>query len=110
VISGRISDYGPKLRYLESGKPKLSFTVLVDEPSRDGRTFVLYVPVTVYGAQCEPLAETLEPNDFVLIIGKLAWTKKPTKAGEKASLAVTCFNVEKLASSGITAQPAESPN
>jgi hypothetical protein len=25
VISGRISDYGPKLRYLESGKPELAF-------------------------------------------------------------------------------------
>ena len=29
VISGRISDYGPKLRYLESGKPAVSLTVLM---------------------------------------------------------------------------------
>jgi hypothetical protein len=58
--------------------------------------FTLYVPVVEYGAQCEPLAESLEPHDLVLITGKLAWTKKPTKAGEKAGLAVTTFNVEVL--------------
>jgi hypothetical protein len=30
VISGRVSEYGPKLRYVESGNPELPMTILVD--------------------------------------------------------------------------------
>jgi hypothetical protein len=37
VISGRISDYGPKLLPLPSGKWELSLTLCCDEPGRDGR-------------------------------------------------------------------------
>jgi single-stranded DNA-binding protein len=96
ILSGRISDYGPKLRYLESGKPELALTLCCDEPSRDGRMFTVYVPVLVYGNQCESLAETLEAGDVVLVTGKLAWTKKTTKDGEKSGLAVTTFAVEVL--------------
>jgi hypothetical protein len=53
VISGRISDYGPKLRPLPSGKWEMSFTFCCDEPGRDGQTYTTYVPVTVYGSQVE---------------------------------------------------------
>ena len=96
VISGRISDYGPKPRPLPSGKWELSLTLCSDEPSRDGQVYTTYIPVLCYGSQCEALAESLEPHDVVLVTGKLAWTKRTTKDGEKAGLAVTCFNVEIL--------------
>ena len=52
--------------------------------------------MVVYGAQCESLAESLEPHDVVLVTGKLSWTKKTTKDGEKSGLAVTTFGVEVL--------------
>jgi hypothetical protein len=103
VISGKISEYGPKLRCLDSGKPELSLTLCVDEPGRDRRMFALYVPVVEYGAQCEPLAESLEPHDLVLITDKLAWTKKPTKAGKKVGLAVTTFNLKVLSRAPVEA-------
>jgi hypothetical protein len=101
VISGRISGYGPKLRPLPSGKWELNFTLCCDEPGRDGQVYTTYVPVLVYGAQCEPLTESLEPHDVVLVTGKLAWTKKTTKDGQKSGLAVTCFGVEVLVKSEV---------
>jgi single-stranded DNA-binding protein len=97
VISGRISDYGPKLRPLPSGKWELSFTLCCDEPGRDGQTYTTYVPVLIHGAACETLAETLEPRDIVLVTGKIAWTKKVSKGEEKSGLAVTTYGVEVLA-------------
>jgi single-stranded DNA-binding protein len=103
VISGRISDYGPKLRLLPSGKWELSLTLCCDEPGRDGQVYTLFVPVLVYGTQCEPLAESLEPHDLVLVTGKLSWTKKTTKDGEKSGLAVTTFNVEVLIKAEVPA-------
>jgi single-stranded DNA-binding protein len=115
VISGKISDYGVKIRPLPSGKWELNFTLCCDEPGRDGQVYTTYVPVLVYGAQCEPLAESLEPHDVVLVTGKLAWTKKTTKDGEKSGLAVTTFNVEVLhkieTAAGVTAdlQPGPDP-
>ena len=102
VISGRISDYGPKLRPLPSGKWELALTLCCDEPGRDGQVYTLYIPVLVYGAQCEPLAESLEPHDVVLVTGKLGWTKKTTKDGEKSGLAVTTFGVEVLAKAEVS--------
>jgi single-stranded DNA-binding protein len=105
IISGKISEYGPKLRYLMSGKPELSFTLCCEEPGREGQTFTLYVPVTLYGPQAEPLAETLEAGDHVLINGKLSWVKKSGKDGDKSSLAVTTFAVEVLAPATAAAHP-----
>lgn len=119
VISGKISDYGPKLRQLPSGKWELTLTLCCDEIGRNGQVYTTYVPVLVYGSQCEPLAETLEPHDVVLVTGKLSWAKKTTRDGEKAGLAVTSFSVEVLVkaemSVGVTAdldhppEPASTP-
>jgi single-stranded DNA-binding protein len=106
VISGWVSEYGPTLRYLESGNPELPMTILVDEVGRDGRTYPLFCPVVVYGHPCEALAEGLEGGDLVLVTGRLAWAKRSTKAGENAGLAVTCFNVETLVAGAFPAQVA----
>ena len=112
VISVRISDYGPKLRPLPSGKWELSFTLCCDELGRDGQVYTTYVPVLVHGAACEPLAETLEPGDIVLVTGRLAWTKKVSKGEEKSGLAVTTYGVEVLVRAevrGMDAAVLESP-
>jgi single-stranded DNA-binding protein len=102
VLSGRISDYGPKLRPLPSGKWELSFTVCCDEPGRDGQIYTTFIPVLVHGAACEPLAETLEPGDIVHVTGKLSWTKKVSKGEEKSGLAVTTFGVEVLVKAEVS--------
>jgi hypothetical protein len=59
----RVSEDGPKLRYLASANPELPMTILVDEVGRDGRPDTLCCPVLVYGHQCEALAEGLEGAD-----------------------------------------------
>jgi single-stranded DNA-binding protein len=102
VISGRISDYGPKLRPLPSGKWELSLTLCCDDTGRDGQVYTTYIPVLIYGSQCEPLAESLEPHDLVLVTGKLSWAKKTTKDGDKSGLAVTSFNVEVLTKAEVS--------
>jgi hypothetical protein len=116
VISGRISDYGVKIRPLPSGKWEVTFTLCCDEPGRDGQVYTTYVPIVVYGAQCETLAESLEPHDVVLVTGKLGWTKKTTKDGEKSGLAVSTFGVEVLVKTEVLDEtvdvepiPAEEP-
>jgi single-stranded DNA-binding protein len=95
ILTGTIAE--PRLGYLESGKPELRLSVTVEQ---DGG-FKLYVQVFCYGARAEPLAETLEAGDRVLIDGKLSW-RSTTKAGVKESkMVVTCFDVSMLTPSRV---------
>jgi single-stranded DNA-binding protein len=95
IVSGVIAE--PKLGYLESGKPELRLNLTVEQ---DGG-FRLYVSVYCYGARAEPLAESLEAGDRVLIDGKLSW-RSTVKAGVKESkMVVTCYGVEVLTSAGV---------
>jgi len=54
-LSGKVSDYGPKLTYSEAGKPQTTFTLIVEEPGPTG-TFKTFVPVVLVG-----LKEALTP-------------------------------------------------
>ncbi len=85
ALCGRVTDAGVKLTYLPSGSPEAKFTLVVEEPSKDGQqTFRLFVPVMVYGARAEALAETLDPGDLVTVQGKLGWRASPaTKTNPK---------------------------
>ena len=95
IVTGTIAE--PGLGYLESGKPELRLSLTVEQ---DG-VFKLYVQVFCYGARAEPLAETLEAGDRVLIDGKLSW-RSTTKAGVKESkMVVTCYGVEVLTSASV---------
>ena len=90
VLTGTIAE--PKLGYMESGKPELRLSVTVDQ----GDGFRLYVQVYCYGKHAEPLAETLEAGDRVVIDGKLSW-RSSVKAGVKESkMVVTFFGVDRL--------------
>ena len=105
ALCGRVTDTGVKLTYLPSGSPEMKCTLVVEEPSKDGQqTFRLFVPVMVYGAKAEALAETLEPGDLVTVQGKLGWRASPaTKMHPKPSgkLMVLAWQIERLA--GATA-------
>jgi single-stranded DNA-binding protein len=95
TITGTIAE--PSLGYLESGKPELRLSVTVEQ---DGG-FKLYVQAFCYGARAEPLAETLEAGNRVLIDGKLSW-RSTTKAGVKESkMVVTTWDVQVLTSASL---------
>jgi hypothetical protein len=59
-LSGRISDHGPKSSWTEQGKGQCTFTLIVEEPGREGATFKTFVPICIVGPQAEHYAETLE--------------------------------------------------
>ena len=94
ILTGTVGQYGVNLRYPEQGTPQTSFTLVCEDPSRDGATFKMFIPVLIIGTQAEALAERLEPGDVVLLEGKLAYQAGKTK--DSGKLIVTCFNVEVL--------------
>src|SRR5262245_15644271 len=100
ALCGRVTDADVKLTYLPSGHPEATLTVLIEESGKDGQqVFKLFIPVAVYGAKAEPLAETLEPGDLVTVRGELGWRAPPaTKATPKPAgkLVVIGWEVERL--------------
>jgi single-stranded DNA-binding protein len=71
-VIGRVGKAGPKLSYGSSGAPSATFTLEVDEISKSGEVFVLYLPVEIWG-QAEIAAETLEAGDEVMLSGRLKY-------------------------------------
>src|SRR5262245_15862619 len=103
ALCGRLTDAGAKLTYRASGHPEATWTLILEEPSKDGQqVFTLFVPVVVYGAKAEVLAETLAPGDLVTVRGELGWRAPPaTKANPKpmGKLVVIGWEVERLTTS-----------
>jgi single-stranded DNA-binding protein len=93
ILAGSIGDYGAKVTYRPSGKPELTFSLILEKPV-GAKVFKTFLPVQVYGAQAEALAETLQPGDVVLLDGKLASCAGKTKDSDK--LVVVCSAVEIL--------------
>lgn len=100
ALCGRLTDSGAKLTYRVSGHPEATWTLILEEPSKDGQqVFTLFVPVVVYGAKAEALAEILEPGDLVTVRGELGWRAPPaTKANPKPTgkLVVISWEIERL--------------
>jgi single-stranded DNA-binding protein len=94
-LSGRLT-WRPELRYQSNGKPELTFRLTVPNGERDGTQFYLPYDITVYGNQCEPLAELLDAGDLVELTGQNARPKLPTKPGMKPIPAAICFSVTRL--------------
>jgi single-stranded DNA-binding protein len=114
ALCGRVTDAGVKLTYLPSGSPEVKWTLALEELSKDGQqTFRLFVPVIVYGARAEVLAEILEPGDLVTVQGKLGWRAPPaTKMTPKPAgkLVVLAWQVEQLAADTAPTQVVENSN
>lgn len=103
ILTGCIGDYGCKLTYLPSGKPELTFTLVLEKPVGE-KMYKTFVPIQVYGTHTEALAETLEPGDLVLVDGQLAYRADHLAEASKRDkrplqLAVTTFSVEVLMAS-----------
>jgi single-stranded DNA-binding protein len=88
IIGGVISSYGVRLSYTQAAKPQLLFQLDIEESG-----FHTFVPCQIVGPQAEGLAETLEPGEYVLVDGKLSWSKAQNK------LQVVAFGVERLSTS-----------
>lgn len=97
-LSGRLT-WDPELRYQASGKPELYLRVAVPNGSKDGTPFYLPFDITVYGKDCEPLAESLVAGDLVELTGQNSWPKAPRKPGGKWIPAAICFSVTRLTGS-----------
>jgi single-stranded DNA-binding protein len=90
IISGAIGQYGIKITYTDTGKPYTSFTLVCQEPGHgESKTaFKTFILVVIAGPQAEACAETLEPEDTVVLEGKLAHMVGKTKDGGKLPLAL----------------------
>jgi single-stranded DNA-binding protein len=94
ILCGAVGQYGCKITWTEQGKPHTSFMLVYAEPGRDGAMFRTFIPVLCIGPKAESLAESLEPDDLVLIDGKLTWKAGKTK--DSGKLVVVCFGVDVL--------------
>jgi single-stranded DNA-binding protein len=103
LLTGRCSQYGAKITWTEHGKPQTTFTLVVEEPGRDGASFKTFVPISVVGAKAEAIAETLEPDDLLVVDGKLAYKSSKTKEKEAGKLVVVTFDVERLMPASVDA-------
>ena len=73
LVVGRVGKKIPKLDYPSSGgHPTLTFTLEVDEPSKFGEVFTLFLLVEIWG-QAEHAAELLEPGDEVMLNCRLKY-------------------------------------
>ena len=106
ILSGAVSSYGPKISWTDGGKPQCTFTLVCEEPGRDGRQFKTFIPVCVVGSQAEAVAEQLDADDVVLIDGRLSWKAGQTK--DTGKLQVVCFEVEWLTKAPAVAETAGS--
>lgn len=95
-LSGRISEYGPKISWTEGGKPQTTFTLVVEEPGREGSTFKTFIPIKVVGAQAESCAETLDAGALIAVSGKLQYQKTGGKEAKEGKLTVVVYAVERL--------------
>jgi single-stranded DNA-binding protein len=101
LLAGRIGDYGVKISWLPSGKPELTFSMILEKPAGE-KVFKTFVAIQVYGARVEALAESLEPGDLVYVEGQLGYkASRQTETDAKAKrpapiLAVSTFDVTVL--------------
>jgi single stranded DNA-binding protein len=104
ILCGKVSEAGPKLSYSPEGTPQCTFTLIVEEPGRNGAPFKLFVPVEVFGKQAEPVAERINAGDVVLVDGKLRWKTWVNKQGEKQGrLVVLAWAVNVLQGTAVAA-------
>jgi single-stranded DNA-binding protein len=99
-LIGRIGKKRPEWGYTASGAATCHFTLEVDEPSKSGEVFTLYLPVEIWG-QAERAVELLEPGDEVMLSGKLKYKSVlDSKTQQKSSkLIVSSWGIQQRAES-----------
>ena len=91
VLVGTMGKYGVLLKYAPSGTACASFTLVLTEPSQDGKYYSTLIPCECWGRKAEAASE-LEPGQLCAFEGKLAKRKK----GETWELVVSGFDVTLL--------------
>jgi single-stranded DNA-binding protein len=79
-LVGRLTR-APTVRFEGDSQLTTTFILAVQEPSRAGKAYVLYVPCTSWGKSAE-VASLLSGEDLVAVVGKLTWRKQQAKCGE----------------------------
>ena len=96
ILCGRLTEDGCRLTYTADGTPHTSFSLLLEEASKQGHTYKLYIPIDLFGDKAEQAAETLNVGDLVLVDGKLQWKSWLDRTGEKhGRLVVLAWKVER---------------
>jgi single-stranded DNA-binding protein len=107
VLTGTVAEPGPKMTYSPASKPETKITLVVSE-GKGEQTFNLYIPVFVYGAGAERVAEEVDAGDTVAVDGRLSWKSTLKKDGTKLGLCVSAFGVEVLVKAPTSPQDARS--
>jgi single-strand DNA-binding protein len=96
ILCGRVTEEGCRLTYTADAIPHCTFTLLLEEASKQGHTYKLYIPIDLFGDKAEQAAETIIADDLVLVDGKLQWKSWLDRKGEKQGrLGVLAWKVEK---------------
>jgi len=74
ALVGRLTKH-PIVRFEGEGSQVTTFTLAVQEPSREGKAFVLYVGCVAYGKAGEACS-TLNAEDLIAVQGRLTWRKQ----------------------------------
>jgi hypothetical protein len=89
----------PSLRYDDSGKPELRWTLTqTDKSNESARPWVSYWPCCAIGAAAERLAGEIEEGEHIIITSaKLAYRKRASKSGEQQSrLEILVWSIDHL--------------
>jgi single-stranded DNA-binding protein len=73
------------VKFEGAGTQTASFTLAVQEPSREGKAFVLYVGCVAYGKAAEACS-TLNAEDLIAVQGRLTWRKQVRTCGQEHSV------------------------
>lgn len=93
VLLGKVGDRGVEVQFLPTGTACATFTLVVQEPGKEGERYSTYVSCEVYGKNAEAAGE-LEVGDMVLLDGRLRWRKGDE--GKEGRLVVAGFEARKL--------------
>ena len=86
VLTGRLTS-DPELRYTQSGRARVRFSIAINEQYRDAQgnqqERTTFVPIVVWGAQAENCASYLSKGRMVAIDGRLRIDTFETQDGER---------------------------
>ncbi len=92
LLLGTIGRQGVTVRYLDSGQPCASFTLVLAEVGQDGREHLTLVECQCFGKKAEAASE-IDAGTVVLFEGKLSKRRKGEKEWE---LVVSGYEVTPL--------------